>query len=330
MFSYNLLNEPWIPTRDVSDETICRGIEDSLKNAHQIKDIIDPAPTIQYSLYRFLIAFIMDVYGFKNPDNDLTDLEKLIQSGKFDSDLIDTYIGKWSDRFDLFNEKYPFMQVPSPIGKKEKSISDLMVHIPTGNNVIHFHHLYANENAYSPAVCARSLITISNFAVSGTAGPGVPNFMSGINGRPPVYALIRGKNLFETLVYNICRFSDFLLTGSEPPAWSSKKIPNPEEINVYSLLEGLTWRARAITLIPEEKNSICTYSGEHSRILVSKMIMTPGFNAIGDWFDPYVPYAYSKKGPDPIRFSGNKDIWREIGPLMFLQKENYSGEDEKR
>jgi len=60
------------------------------------------------------------------------------------------------------------------------------------------------------------------------------------------------------------------------------------------------------------------------------MFMTPGFNARGDWFDPYVPYAYNKKGPYPIHLSENKDIWREIGPLMFLQKENYSGEDGKR
>ncbi|MFH0800823.1 MAG: type I-E CRISPR-associated protein Cse1/CasA [bacterium] len=217
MATFDLLVEPWIPVSNFDDTVKEVGILEVLLRAHELENIVDPAPPVQFGLYRFLIAFIMDAYGIK----ELEQVAELIEEGQFEKTIIENYINHEArDRFDLFHPLYPFLQISSKQaeGMATKSVADLFQHLPSGTFATHFHHFKAEEQAFSPAVCARGLTTIAPFMTEGGQGSS-----PSVNGNPPWYVLVKGKNLFKTIILNCCAIPIPGLDFEEPPAWRSKK-----------------------------------------------------------------------------------------------------------
>jgi CRISPR system Cascade subunit CasA len=322
--SYNLLTEPWIPVRGKNGQVFQKGILDTLKQAHELVEVYDPAPPVQLGIYRLLIAFLMDAYQLK----ELESLGDVIEKGKFDLDIIERYAKEWFDRFDLFDVKHPFLQVPLNDEKKAmEPISRLMQHIPAGSNVSHFHHGNWEDNAYSFEQCARGLVTAAPFMIAGGRGK-TPSINGGV---PPWYVLVKGTNLFETLSYNICIIPLLVIADEDHPvAWRENGLNMEDMHNKFSIIEALTWRPRSIHLVPEECG-ICTYTGKQSNGLVRRMYFASGLNVSlsGSWSDPYSPYIITKEGVRPIWPQKNKELWRDIGPLMLLQQRDYFSSDKK-
>jgi CRISPR system Cascade subunit CasA len=323
MASFNLLTEPWIPAADAGGVVKERGIMETLLNAHELSAIVDPAPPIQFGIYRFLIAFVMDAYEI----TELEQVEELLNAGKFSQEILNNYVElKARDCFDLFHPSAPFMQSPPDPEIKEdtESVVRLFQHLPSGSFGTFFHHVKANVHAISPAVCARGLLTISPFMTSGGAG-----YSPSINGSPPWYVLVSGRNLFEIIVFNSLWMEIPGLAGDEPVAWRSKKTVIPkEEAKCSSVLEGLTWRPRRLRFIPDTGGN-CSYTGNESPVLVRNMVYGFGFKFAGGWTDPQVAYKVTDKGPSPLRSREERDLWRDTGPLMLLRQEDYLGDNGK-
>lgn len=324
MVSYNLLTESWIPVRGKDGKISEKGILETLEYAHKLEEICDPAPPVQFGIYRLLIAFLMDAYQLQS----LEDLGNLIEKGKFDKEVLEKYASQWHDRFDLFDEKHPFMQVPRDDLKKAKEpISRLMQHIPAGTNVSHFHHGNWENNAYSFAQCARGLVTVPPFMTAGGAG-----LSPSINGNPPWYVLVKGDDLFQTLALNICKIPLLIKTqDSNPPVWRDDNFLGKDNHKSFSIVEGLTWRPRSIHMVPES-GGLCTYTGKENTGLVRYMYFASGLKAPepGLWSDPQVAYILGKDGMRTVKPEENKEMWRDIGPLMLLQEEDYTTIDGKR
>jgi CRISPR system Cascade subunit CasA len=323
MVSYNLLWEPWIPAVDKGGKMIKTGIMGLMKDARQLQEVSDPSPPVQFGIYRLLIAFTLDVLAPKN----VNELGKLLSRKEgFDMSVLDAYAGKWESRFDLFDPAHPFYQAaPDPaLDKTIEPISRLMQHLPAGSNTTLFHHGTWDNNAYSFEQCARGLVTIPPFMTMGGAGKS-----PSINGAPPMYALVKGDDLFETILLNVCTSSKAVqLTGDEPPAWRSDRAVIKEKVSRFSLLQGLTWQPRRVRLIPGE-GGICTYTGERKEALVREIYFDPGFQASGEWADPQVAYRIDDKGRTPIRPYEDREVWRDIGPIVLLQKDDYESEKGK-
>lgn len=317
MTSYNLLTEAWIPVCDNSGNIQFKGILDTLRDAHKSARISDPSPPVQFGIYRLLIAFVLDVYTPQIPD----DLEDMLKQGKFNPVKLEEYANTWKDRFDLFDQEHPFMQSTADptVEKKVEPIARLMQHLPSGTNVMHFHHGYSYDHAFSYEQCARGLVTIPPFMTSGGAG-----LSPSINGNPPWYILIMGDSLFKTIIYNICTIPPLVIPmGSEPVAWrSEKKVEPKKEVKIFSMAEGLTWRPRRIRLLPGGTGR-CTYTGKENVPIVKEMYYGPGLRASGEWVDPQVPYKITDKGRFSIKPEENKDLWRDTGPIMLLMKQSY-------
>ena len=322
MAAYDLLTEKWIPASLESGEVEELGLLEVLERAHELTGLVDPAPSIQFGLYRLLIVFLTEALAVR----ELDDLIDRLAAGPLDMAEIERYadqIGR--ERFDLFHPRHPFLQSPPLPGdaEKPKSVADLFFHLPTGINVTHFHHMREHEHALSPAVCARGLCAIAPFMTSGGAG-----YSPSINGTPPWYVLVRGKHLLETLLLNCYVLTDAGLPQTEPPAWVSEKPFAPrQETACDSLAEGLTWRARQIRFIPGDGGS-CTYTGRTTPILVRQMIYGPGLKFGGGdntWTDPQVAYSETEKGRLPLRPREEREPWRDTGPLLLLRKADYSG-----
>lgn len=316
MATFNLLTEPWIPVMDMSGKVKEMGILDTLYEAHNLAEISDPSPLIQFGIYRLLIAFVMDAMELKNEPG----LRRAIERKQFDMSVIDAYTERWKNRFDLFDKEHPFMQSPENNEyDKEKNIwriQYLMHHTSPSLIDNFFSHGIEDAHAFSYEQCVKGLVAIPPFTFyTGRT------FVKGINRGPPLYVLIKGENLFQTILYNSCVI-DYIdkPKGNEPPAWRSDMIIKPElPVDVLSLLQGLTWRPRRIRLLPGE-GGICTYTGKLKESLVRTMYFGGGLKATGKWADPQVAYEITEEEIKPIRPLESREPWRDMGPLMLLHR----------
>lgn len=317
---YSVLTEPWITVSAEGGGVLETGILGVLAEAHRLNSVVDPAPTIQFGVYRLLIAFLLDALELR----ELEDVATAFSTGRFEVATLERYVDcVGRNRFDLFDSEHPFLQDGTAVAgqMREKSVAELLFHLPTGTNHLHFHHVASGAHALSPAVCTRALCTQSSFATPGGRG-----YSPSVNGPPPLYLLVRGRNLFETLLLNCYAATDLGLPRDAPPAWRDDAPMEPGAIRrCRSLTQGLTWRPRTVRLIAAEGGR-CSYSGRMSEILVRTMLHGPGFKVEGtEWTDPHVAYRTNAKGRQPLRPSEDRELWRETGPLLLLQDVDYDG-----
>lgn len=315
---YNLMDEPWLCVVDKAGKIAYHGIKHVLKHAHELDSIIDPSPLLEFGVYRMLVALVMDAFDISDTDK----LAEALDAGQFDHETIDTYAERWHARFDLFDKERPFYQAPLPCPdlankKKYKSPAQLFQHLPTGTNVIHFYHATEGEHAVGPGTCAKALCAIPAFMTMGGAG-----FPPSVNGAPPLYVLIKGENLFQTLLLNTCALTVEENNGNGPVAWRATNAGKREEITSTSTIQGLTWQPRHVHLIPGEGGK-CTYTGHDEPVLVHEIVFEPGWKTRCTWRDPSVAYRITSDGTSPLRMLEGKDIWRDTGPLLLLQEHQY-------
>lgn len=323
MFEYNVLTEPWLTAVDEGGGEHQYGLLDVVRNAHQLRGIIDASPAIQFGLYRILIAFTQDALELVH----FEDLADVLEQGAFDTAVFESYAAQVGlNRFDLFDSETPFLQTAPTVDddKKLKSVVELFYHFPGGSNVLHFSHVQAAEHAVAPDVAARALCSIAPFMMSGGAG-----YSPSVNGTPPWYLLAVGENLFQTIVLNCCTMEIGGLEWDVPPAWAADDVLEPRvEKAARSLAEGLTWQPRQVRLLLSEGGT-CTYSGGSSSRLVRQIVWGPGhkFGGHETWLDPHVAYTLdARRGPLPLRPRADRQLWRDYGPL-FLREDREQGKD---
>lgn len=314
---FNVLTEPWLTAVSHDGTEREYSLLDLLARAHELKAVVDPAPPIQFGLYRLLIAFVQHALRLQ----ELEDLEDALELGKFDVSVFEAYAKEigWH-RFDLFDPQHPFMQTrPFPDDAKQTmSVVNMFYHLPAGTNVMHFFHMGEKDHAVSPAVAARALCSIAPFMTSGGAG-----YSPSINGTPPWYVLAVGTSLFQTILLNCCVMHISGLGHEAPPAWASDEVLVPkQEKSAESLVQGWTWQPRRVRLLPSDGGN-CTYSGRHSSVLIREIIWGPGFKFAGHdgWLDPHVAYSLdAKRGRLALRPREDRQLWRDYGPLFLLRE----------
>ena len=323
MTSFNLLTEPWIPAITTDGTKLELGIEGTIARAHDIKEIVDPSPLLQFGMHRLLVAFITNVFRY-----DIDDIADAIARGRFDMDKINAYCQKWNERFDMFDEKHPFYQVPVNPGDeiKRKTPAYLFKQFPTSTGMLHFsmNRIHDNEHAISPAACARGLCAIPPFSVIDGGG-----YSPGVNGSwPPLLSIVRGKNVFETLVLNVPSIHIEENSGNGTAAWESDEITIKKEVATVSTLEGMTFQSRRVHLFPGDGGT-CTMTGKESSDLVREIVFEQGLKLTGEWKDPSAAYLKTDKGRSGIRLKEGEDIWRDTGPITMFTESTRGSEEKK-
>jgi len=313
--TFNLLLEPWIPVVTLEGATREVGLREALAGAHRYAELRDAAPVLEFGLYRLLTALVLDIFRPEIPD----DVSALLEGKEFPAEKLGDYFAREASCFDLFEPERPFLQCASLRGAEQKPMALLNPAIPSGSNANHFHHRGEMEFAICPAAAARLLASVSAFMVMGGAG-----LSPSINGAPPWYVLIRGRNLFETLVLN-CPMLSVLsqaVRGLGIPAWRRKGELTSGRATQASLLEALTWQPRRILLTPSigapGAEGRCSLTGRPSAVLVRTMAFTAGAMVGFSWRDdPSVAYREGKDGMVPVRPREGREIWRDSGPLAL-------------
>lgn len=310
--SFDLRRKKWIPVirNDGTPDEL--RLEEALATAHQWRAISDPLPTVEFGLYRLLVAFVLDIFAPQNGG----EWANLWDDKQFDGRQIAEYFDLHEGAFDLFGAK-PFLQSAGMEAEKSKPFAGLLHSMPSGTANNHFHHRHEEDFGVSPACAARFLATIAPFMTAGGAG-----LSPSINGSPPLYVLPLGENGFETLLLNTPVYADLLLAqGEVGPSWRQTEAISAARATESSLLQSLTWRPRKIQLVPDPSGGVCSLSGEKCETLVRAMKFSPGWGAGFEWTDPNAAYRLGDERT-VMRLREGREVWRDTGPLALLRGGN--------
>ena len=303
---FDVLDQGWIPVihRDGSRKLL--GIRQTIEQAHELIEISDQSPLIEYSLYRFLGVFLMDAL---RPEEE-EDIEQLLDAGRFDRERIEAYIALCMSEgvsFDLFDPERPFLQSKynSELDGKEKPVATLDLSLPSGNNHTHFAHSVPTE--VKPGKAAAQILSTYLFC----AAIGAKGYPSGPYGAPPYFSVIKGKNLFETLVALMLPIDSISLAFDQPPVlWRSKtEVQKSGSVGSTSWLRGALFPTRRITLIPNEAGD-----------MVRAVYFSQGenFENKAAWRDSYTTYHVRNNTLCPLRPEGRTPAWRNYYELLDI------------
>ena len=315
---YNLIEEPWIPLLNGDGVITEVSLREALINGHMYSGVQDPIPTVEFGLYRLLVTFAHAITGISGQ----IELAQLVDRRQLPTDKIEAYLEKWKDRFNLFDEKYPFLQ--TVMTGEKKPLAGLVPMVPSGTNSNHFHRSKEDEFAVSPGSAARLLTTIAPFMNAGGAG-----LSPSINGAPPYYALIVGNNLFETVALNLCAAPPTYAGSKNTPVWEGDgTFCKGEVTEAPGLVGAYTWQPRRLRLIAGSGGN-CSLTNQPATILISSMYFEAGAATRFKWQDPNVAYVNTEKGETPLRPQEGREIWRQTGPLALLTERSYRGNDKQ-
>ncbi|MBR2527297.1 MAG: type I-E CRISPR-associated protein Cse1/CasA [Blautia sp.] len=305
--TFNVVEQPWIPVATMDGKNEVLGIREVIQRADALREISCASPLEEYSLYRFLGLFLMDAL---RPETD-ADIEDLKDEGSFDTGRIDAYVTaceKEGVSFDLFDEARPFLQ--SPPGENEgkiKPVSVLDFTLPSGNNHTHFGHIRMIPKDMDPGEAFRLILVTYLFCTRGGRG-----YRPGVYGEPPYFAVVKGRNLFQTLVYTLLPLQKINLPFDKPPVlWRrTEPIVFKGQVGGTSWLQGMLFPTRRIRLVPDGNGRVAGTYLSQGEIFVNTE----------NWHDPYVTYYLRENENErkliPIRPSGGYGIWRNLCDIV--------------
>lgn len=327
--SYDVIRNECIKVVYLNGEVKYVSIREAFRDAHLIKNVRYSSPVEEYSILRLLIVMAMDCYNYE----DVIEIQEALDENKFDMEKFDEYI-KFCEKdgpvFDLFDEKKPFLQTRNYLTTSEErkkvkpiSVAKIFETVPSGNNHCFYYPLQEARNfsvAYRDILPA--LAAVSPFATTGGKG-----YSNGINGIPPYYMLVNTKieNLYQKIVCNCVAVNDGSTNrtcsyNELPPSWRANKVvaKGIEQIET-SILDGMTFEARTIKLIPSNGYVKEIYFGSGLK-----------FKTFDIWTDPHVAYTYNKEGVRKAiiprydsKIGSTKQVWQDFG-LIFSSAEDTS------
>ena len=344
-FTFNLIDEKWIPCMTAKGKFIEVSLRGLLAEAHEIREIACETPIMSASVLPLTLAILHRVFG----PEDYDQWQALWEAGEFDMRRLNDYFEQWRERFDLFHKERPFYQA---LDNRVQPKSLIHIVHPMGNTDTLFNHITDNAGIkLSPAEAACQLIAARCFKIGGPGPWGTrygPSFTDSIFSRGVIFWAY-GTNLFETLLLNLVEYSDEgtmpqKRTNIDAPAWEMdhfyarrsitrdqrdylasqtdqrpniKKIP---ETQPFGYLDYLTWSNNRIQLIPE-------MDGE--QVIVREYVAAPAFNLSSDVICPQKRHEKKKeKGEFTgeyrfLYFSEDKALWRSYYTLLPQSDKGY-------
>ncbi|MBI4851274.1 MAG: type I-E CRISPR-associated protein Cse1/CasA [Acidobacteria bacterium] len=301
MYSFNLIDKPWIPCimADGSQQEL--NLKETLTKAHEIQEIFAQSPIVTVALYRLLLAVVYRNFPFKSLD----EWEKHWKKQNFCQETIKDYFDKWHDRFDLFHSEWPFYQSSQP-RKNSFSTKKLGWGFTAGNAARWFEHSWDDEeNPISLSLATQWLLTSQAFAVS--AGKSETLHTKNAPWTVGAIVLVQGDNLFQTLLLNLLNFYQLpFQTLEDKPIWEQEKLWEPKEgISPLGALDYLTLQSRSLYVFPGEFAKTCFFA--------------QGLSLKEDFIDPMcVYYPDKQEGWLLWKLQEDKAVWRDSQTLFSL------------
>ena len=304
MSRLNLIDEEWIPVRFSDGARGELGIRETLLRSGKIAAIEDPSPLVVAALHRFLLAILYR--ALKGPA-DIDQAKALFKSG-FPIKKITAYLEKWRPRFWLFDETYPFGQIPTFEPKTWRAWTVLAAEHNADNAKVLFDHVDAEAaGVISAAAATRWILATQTFSVS--CGRSELSHTGTAPSATAVMAIPLGGNLQDTLLLSLVPQNREII-ATDKTLWekspdSVESLKAGVERRASGLADRYTWRIRAIRLEANDSGRI------------GKLAFASGIgNSSPDQTDPMLGYRIDDtRGKLPIRFR-NRGFWRDFDSLL--------------
>jgi CRISPR system Cascade subunit CasA len=316
MFTFNLLEEKWLPCVMTDNALRDMNLREVLTDAPNVRELVGDSPPVTIALHRLLLAIL---HRALSAPRDTDEWNEIRETGNFDRAKIENYFDKWKSRFDLFDANHPFYQSVSA-RENIQSGAIIQLYFQGKNNATLFDHSTTGiPNAVSAAQAARFLVAFQSFDFGGIKADGsaqtAPLLQSAI-------ALIKGENLFETLLFNLHRYdgvNPFTFKLSQDlPAWERDEETQAVERLPDGYVDLLTWQARRINLQPE--------ADENGETIVKNTVIMRGYSmprtVNRHAKETMVAFRASKtEGFFPVGFSETRALWRNSLSLFQTVKD---------
>ncbi|TPR23279.1 type I-E CRISPR-associated protein Cse1/CasA [Apilactobacillus timberlakei] len=339
MGRYNLIDERWINVIDDNNELQKVSLKDVFKFAKHYKRLSGDTSSQDFAILRLLLSILETIfhrYNFdgQNQENTKKSLSKtwkqLWDNQNLPFDLINKYLSSQNDKFNLYDDNYPFFQVSkkdleSLNIKKTGQINGKLINriISESNNKLDLFSPTKNDckNKLTDASLARWLITFQGFTgtsdkakypkMSVSASKG---WLLGLGG---IY--LRGNNLFQTLMLNLVLNK----SDDQRPIWELSLKDKIHYLGGYvpnNLAELYTNSSRLIFIDPKTNLSKKDVSIE--AVQLSGIDNTNIFN-----LEPMTLFQKPKSGSNkneiiPKIHDPKKSLWRSFGTIEGLDKGN--------
>lgn len=331
--SYDLASEGWIPVR-MRDGALRRvGLREALVEAQDIASLDMNVPLEELGVFRVLMAI---AYRAVNGPRKREDRIALYERGSFPADRVNGYFVKHGDRFDLFGERYPFLQTPGLCvldseGRESPLPIETICFECINNKTLFEHHGEANPRVLDPAETARKMIAFQYYALSGMAKKRInidtigyqPNFFNApfVSG---LLTILLGPTLFDTLCLNM-----IVVNGNQPiaetdheqnvPPWEREALLCAGRETPAGYFDFLVPISRHMRLVPENIDD---------RVFVRSLHLTQG-QKYTNIFDPMFSFKKDFNNPSlirPTRLNADRALWRESS-CLFAYSRKSSGDD---
>lgn len=304
MSRFNLIDEKWIPVRFPDGARDELGIRDTLLRSKEITAIEDSSPLVVAALHRFLLAVL---YRALEGPTDIDQAKTLFKTG-IPANKIMFYLKKWRDRFWLFDEKYPFGQIPTFDPKIWRAWTVLAAEHNADNAKVLFDHVDVEvPGTISEGAATRWMLATQTFSVS--CGKSELSHTGTAPSATSAMVLPLGSNLQDTLL--LCLIpQNRMIVASDHPLWerdpdSVENLKAGVERAESGLADRYTWRIRSIRLEDDVTGQI------------AKLAFASGVgNTSTDQTDPMLGYRIDdKKGKLPFQFR-DRGFWRDFDSLL--------------
>lgn len=343
---FNLIDDPWILAIVDSGETRLVGLRDIFSGEVKIIGIRGDSPAQDYAIYRLLYAIYCRAHSdessvrpgqtFDFPMWFASQLARIRQRGKDQRVL--KYLDEYKERFDLFHEEMPFMQVAG-LHVASGELKHITTIMPEAQESYFSMRAGTTRDSLTLAEAARWLVYVQAFDYSGIksgavgdsrvkGGKGYPigTGWTGMTGG----TLVKGDTVLETLLLNTT--AQALTNPQDKPVWERAPYgpdsretvgENPEPQGPVDLA---TWQSRRIRLHAEGSRVTGVVLANGDRI------PDAGANVLGDDMTPYRFSANkSKKNLDvyfPRPYDVNRTMWRAFDSLVVAETDGgFSGKD---
>ncbi|TNM38287.1 type I-E CRISPR-associated protein Cse1/CasA [Nocardioides albidus] len=317
-------DEPWIRVRRFDGSSTQVTIREALINADEYVQVAGELATQDVAILRLLVTIVRRAHpGLRTSSQ----WQSLWERQRFDSTVIDTYIGAHVQRFDLLDDEAPFFQVAGLHTTKGEmtELARLIADVPNG-------HQYFTTRArdavtsMSFAEAARWLVHAQAFDVSGIKSGAVgDDRVKGGKGYPIGtgwcgwlgLVVVEGANLFETLMLNLpldpAWGDDDLPVWERPPQGPGVEVRPHAPTGPADLF---TWQSRRIRLghDGERVTGVLIANGDplHPRDLFRAETMTGWRRSEAQ--------EKALKSADPIYMPRahmpDRAVWRGLGSLL--------------
>ncbi|MFG3552487.1 type I-E CRISPR-associated protein Cse1/CasA [Streptomyces sp. NPDC047725] len=336
---FDLRTEPWITVRLLTGQSVCVGLCELFKRAHEIEDLEIPVPPAAAGLMRILAPMTARIATdgedrLDDPDvaediDDWSDLrDRVLKAGRFDPRAVDAYFGRTDleGRFDLFHPERPFLQdprlraecvdakgAPNPSG-----VNKLVMGRPTGvNGAVLFGHF--TDTAPVPVLAAEAvwhLIAQLYYGPSGQCTPRrITEERTGSTDAAPLRKSVSyfpwAPDLFTTLV----------LAVPSPPSgvdWTAPDAcPWEDGLNApLGPLPPLTWPGRMLT--GRFRHAALLVPSEDGRMVMDAYLTWSTHEPPQTVRDPYQILDRRKDNNfQPREADGARALWRDLDSLLL-------------